>query len=323
MAMLMIVMPASFAANNTTNATPYTISTLDSHVGADLSKNPEIRVNVPKTTLSTQILEKEKQGSAVIQFGNGNGKKLLIWAGIHGNEEEANIATMQYLEYIKNQNFNGTLYIVPFAIPKDTSLNSRYYGPVKYTYTAKVKYKKVWYKKAYKKWYKKVYRYHGKKYYKWVKRTYYKKTYKWLYKYVKKTGYKYVDPNRVSNTQGTPGWNVVQFAKNHGITNILDVHSGGGLTGSQYSKGLIYATTSTKTSSYSVESNWAKYIKSVTGCAVEYGPGQTGMVRNQGHNYGISTITLEVERDCGTTAHYAAVELKMIKAACKYLGFPG
>jgi hypothetical protein len=47
------------------------------------------------------------------------------------------------------------------------------------------------------------------------------------------------------------------------------------------------------------------------------------MVRNQGHHYGISTITLEVERDYGSTANYAAIELKMIKAACKYLGFPG
>ncbi|KAF5078371.1 hypothetical protein DSECCO2_140440 [anaerobic digester metagenome] len=321
--MLLIVMPAGFAANNTTNATPYTISTLDSHVGADVTKNPEIAstTNIPRTDLANQILEKEKQGSAVLQFGNGSGNKLLIWAGIHGNEEEANIATMQYLEYIKNTNFSGTLYVVPFAIPKDTSLNSRYYGPMKYTYTVKVKYKKVWYKKAYTKWYKKVYRYHGKKHYKWVKKTYYKKTYKWLYKYVKKTGYKYVDPNRVANVQGTPGWNVVQFAKNHGITNILDVHSGGGLT--SYTKGVIYATTPTAASSYSGESKWANYVKSVTGCEVEYGSGQNGMVRNQGHNYGISTITLEVERDSGTTAGYAAVELKMIKAACKFFGFPG
>lgn len=315
----MIVMPA-YADNNTTNATTYTISTLNSHVGADLSKNPEITANAPKTTLSSQIIEKEKQGSAVLQFGNGNGNKLLIWAGIHGNEEEANLATMQYLEYIKNQNFNGTLYVVPFAIPKDTSLNSRYYK-MAYTCTVKVPYKKVWYKKAYTKWYKKVYRYHGKKYYKWVKRTYYKKTYKWLYKYVKKTGYKYVDPNRVSNIQGTPGWNVVQFAKSHGITNILDVHSGGGLT--SYTKGVIFATTPDGRSTYSGENKWAKYVKSVTGCAVEYGPGETGMVRNQGHNYGISTITLEVERDGGSTAHYAAVELNMIKAACKFFGFPG
>jgi len=303
----------------TTDSSP-TISTLDSNVAGDVTKNTEVAANVPQSDSSKQILDKQKQGSAVIQYGDGSGNKLLIWAGIHGNEEEANIATMQYMEYIKDLKFDGTLYIVPFAIPKDTAVNRRDYGPIRYTYTASVPYKKGWYKKKYVKWYKKVYRIKGKRYYKWKKKIVYKWRYGWLYKRVTKIGYKYVDPNRIANLPSTPGWNVVEFARKNGITNILDVHSGYGLSG--YTKGVIYATTPTTSASYAGERNWANYIKSITQSAVEYGSGQPGMVRIQGHKYGISTITLEVERD-GNTLQWAAVELNMIKAACRYFGFPG
>jgi len=317
---LVCALPAVSAEESSTDATGYTISTLDSAVGADVSKNSEISNNIPKTELSAEVLEKQKTGSTVIQFGNGSGNKLLIWAGIHGNEEEANLATMQYLEYIKDQKFNGTLYVVPFAIPEDTSVNRRTYGPTKYTYTAWVPYKKVRYWKKYKKWYKKWYRYHGKRYYKWKKRTYYKRAYKWLYKPVKKIGYKYEDPNRIANRAGTPGWNVIEFARKNGIQYILDVHSGYDLDTPKYANGVIFAT---NPPFVAAESNWANYVKSVTNCQVEYGDGEPGMVRIWGHQYGINTITLEVERDTGSTLHYASVELNMIKAACQYFGFPG
>jgi uncharacterized protein len=301
-----------------TDSSP-TISTLDSNVAGDVTKNPEVTANVPQTDSSKQILENQKQGSTVIQYGDGTGNKLLIWAGIHGNEEEANVATMQYLEYIKGLQFDGTLYVVPFAIPKDTAVNRRDY-PIKYTYTVKIPYKKGWYKSLYKKKYKKWYRSHGKWRYYWAYKWRYKWKYGWLYKSVSKIGYKYVDPNRIANVAGTPGWNVVEFARNNGIGYILDVHSGSGLSG--YTKGVIYPTTPTASASYAGESNWANYIKSITQSAVEYGSGQPGMVRIQGHKFGISTITVEVERD-GNTLKWAAVELNMIKAACKYFGFPG
>jgi predicted deacylase len=68
-----------------------------------------------------------KHGSVILKFGNGHGPKLLISVGIHGNEPQANIAAMKYLEYIKDKKFKGTIYIIPFDIPKDTALNTRYY----------------------------------------------------------------------------------------------------------------------------------------------------------------------------------------------------
>lgn len=321
------IIPASTATgtlndttNETTNSSYYSMTIFDKSVAGDVKQNSEITCNVPQTSYANEILEKQKQGSTLLQFGNGSENKLLIWAGIHGNEEEANIATMRYLEnlkkYTENNILNGTLYVIPFAIPKDTAVNSRYYGYEAYTYTESVPYKKGWYKKAVKKWYKKSYRIKKKRYYKWVAKTTYKRVYGWLYKTVTKTGYRAVDPNRISHIPGTPGWNAVEFAKNNGINHILDVHSGGDLDGAPYANGVIFATPG-----WSGESNWANHIRRDTGCAVEYGNGQTGMIRNQGHNYGINTITLEVERDSGSTSYWANKELNMIKSACDYL-FP-
>lgn len=100
---------------------------LTSNAGGYVTKNSEIRTNIPKTNLSSKIFEMVKKGPVVVKAGNGGGPKLLICAGIHGNEEESSIAVMKYLEFIKDRKFNGTLYIIPFALPKSTEKNSRYY----------------------------------------------------------------------------------------------------------------------------------------------------------------------------------------------------
>ena len=227
--------------------------TFDRKVGADVTRNPEINSHIPKTDFARTIFRLEKNGSVMLKFGNGVGPKLLISAGIHGNEEEANIAIMKYLEYIKDKNIKGTLYVIPFAIPLDTSLNTRYY--------------------------------HGR------------------------------DPNRIANEPGTPGWNIVNFAKKNGIKYILDVHSGGGVT----YKGLLHINPST---SKSAEYRWASFITKVSGCVSKVQTLEPGMVRTEAFKNGINTITLEVERDGIATTTAAATEFKMIIGAVRYFGFP-
>ena len=128
--------PGIYAANNTNNSSVYkaaaesgyTMSILDSSLGGDVLANSQISQYIPRTEFSNQIFNMAKQGSVVLKFGNGNGPKMLISTGIHGNEVEANIATMKFLEYIKDKSFNGTLYVIPFDIPKSTAANSRLYN---------------------------------------------------------------------------------------------------------------------------------------------------------------------------------------------------
>jgi uncharacterized protein len=106
----------------------YNIRIFDPTIGGNVTANKAISQNIPLTDLSSQIFKMTHNGSVILKFGNGNGPKLLMSVGVHGNEPQANIAAMKYLEYIKNKHFNGTLYIIPFDIPKDTALNTRYYN---------------------------------------------------------------------------------------------------------------------------------------------------------------------------------------------------
>ena|GEM_PF-2518096 len=100
----------------------------DKHVAGDVLKNREINSYIPKTSFAKTIFRLEQSGSVMLKFGNGNGPKVLISAGIHGNETEANIAIMKYLEFIKDKSFKGTLYVIPFDIPIDTAKNTRFYN---------------------------------------------------------------------------------------------------------------------------------------------------------------------------------------------------
>lgn len=260
MLFILVFTPASTAAISTSsNSSTYTISYVDTSLGGDVLNNPEISQNIPKTYLSNQIFNMAKKGSVVLKFGNGKGPKTLISAGIHGNEEEANIAAMKYIEYIKNKRFNGTLYIIPFALPRDTALNSR--------------------------------------------------------------NYKGQDPNRIANIKGTPGYNIIQFARNKGVQYFLDVHSGSQVG----SKGYIFRNEPNEAPKLTTaEKNWSDYIRYKTGCpiATNTAPEFPGMIRNCAKIFSINTLCFEVERDTIPTMTSANVEYKMIMAAAEYLGFP-
>jgi len=149
--------------------------------------------------------------------------------------------------------------------------------------------------------------------YKWAYRNFYRKKYILITKKVANKTYKYEDPNRIANISGTPGWKVVQFAKNNGINYIIDLHYGKSVDSS---KGLVYATPG-----WTEEKRWAHYINKAVGSKVGRGNRDPGMVNVYGNKLGINTLTLEVERDTGSTLKWAKVEFKMLKAACRYL-FP-
>ena len=83
----------------------YNISLFDTSVKGNVLANSAIKNDIPITSLSNQIFQMTKYGSVILKFGNGHGPKLLISVGIHGNEPQANIAAMKYIEYLKNKSF--------------------------------------------------------------------------------------------------------------------------------------------------------------------------------------------------------------------------
>ena len=57
-------------------------------------------------------------GTPIITIGNGSEPKVMIIAGVHGNELPAQIAAIKMVNYLKNRDVNGTVYIIPVVCPR-------------------------------------------------------------------------------------------------------------------------------------------------------------------------------------------------------------
>ncbi len=111
-----------------TTASPIKMQVIISGTGGDVTKNYYINKNLPKTQLANQIISLSKKGTPMITIGNGSGPKVLIVAGVHGNELPAPIAAMWLINYFNGKKIKGTIYIIPFVAPSSTAKNTRYWN---------------------------------------------------------------------------------------------------------------------------------------------------------------------------------------------------
>lgn len=109
---------------------PYKLTKLKWGSKGNINKNTKLIQNIPKTKLSRKIINICKKGTPLIQFGKGHGPKVLIVAGVHGNELSSQAATFKLINKLYNSKskIKGTIYIIPILSPKSTSLNKRYYN---------------------------------------------------------------------------------------------------------------------------------------------------------------------------------------------------
>lgn len=107
--------------------------------GADVKKNKRIKKNIPDSALVRKIVKAAKKGTPVIKFVGGNGKKVFITAGVHGNEIPSQVAAMRLIKYLESHPINGTVYVMPFMNPKATAKNVRDYKGIPLNEKANVK----------------------------------------------------------------------------------------------------------------------------------------------------------------------------------------
>lgn len=98
-----------------------------SGTGGTVTKNYYIKKNIPQSQLTDQIVDLSENGTLMITLGNGSGPRVMIVAGVHGNELSSQIAAMKLVNYLSGKQINGTVYIVPFMVPSDTAKNARYW----------------------------------------------------------------------------------------------------------------------------------------------------------------------------------------------------
>lgn len=129
----------SSSKNTVTIKNAYSIKVYKWKSGANIKKNKKIKANIPNSNLVKKIVKAAKKGTPMIKFKGGNGKKVFITAGVHGNELSSQIAAMKLIEYLEDHPIKGTVYIMPFINPKGTAKNVRDYAGVHLNQKANVK----------------------------------------------------------------------------------------------------------------------------------------------------------------------------------------
>ena len=101
--------------------------------GGFISANRNIFNNINLSYNSKFILNQAIKGTPMIKIGNGDSKIMLV-AGVHGNELAPQISALNLIEELSNLDsngsLNGTVYIIPFASPRSTMDNSRYFDGI-------------------------------------------------------------------------------------------------------------------------------------------------------------------------------------------------
>lgn len=95
--------------------------------GGFVSRNTHIFNEIDLNHLNKFILEKSVYGTPIFKLGSG-GNKILILSGIHGNELPSQIANIRLLNELVNREIDNTLFFIPFAAPKASMENRRFFN---------------------------------------------------------------------------------------------------------------------------------------------------------------------------------------------------
>lgn len=105
-----------------------TVGIVSSGTGGDITQNSLIASNVPQSELVTETILAAKNGTPVVQFGNGEGPVTTIIAGVHGDQIPPQIAALQLINYLEDKDIKGTVYIIPFTIPASSAAGQKYFN---------------------------------------------------------------------------------------------------------------------------------------------------------------------------------------------------
>lgn len=94
----------------------------------DVSKVKLIKNNMPKNKWVKKAVQATKKGNPLLKFQGGNGKKVFITAGVHGNEISSQVALMKLIKYLSKTPIKGTVYVIPFVNIKAISKKVRHTG---------------------------------------------------------------------------------------------------------------------------------------------------------------------------------------------------
>lgn len=103
---------------------PVEIRIISPETAGDLRENQVFMKNLREDSLTDKLLDSAREGTPLIRIGEGS-PKVMLTAGIHGNEISPQIAALMVAQKLEGQKINGTVFLIPFAIPFATMKSSR------------------------------------------------------------------------------------------------------------------------------------------------------------------------------------------------------
>lgn len=100
------------------------IRLISKQTGGDLRENNTVMNYLVENDLTSTILNSALDGTPLIHIGKGR-PCIMLTAGIHGNEISPQIAAIMVTQKLDEEKFNGSVYIIPFAIPYATMKSTR------------------------------------------------------------------------------------------------------------------------------------------------------------------------------------------------------
>lgn len=100
------------------------IRIISNETKGEIEKNAILMNYIYKNNITNDLIHAGKLGTPLLKIGHGT-PKIMIIAGIHGNELPPQIAAIRLIDDLLDKEINGSLYIIPFAVPHATMKNSR------------------------------------------------------------------------------------------------------------------------------------------------------------------------------------------------------
>ena len=122
----------TYMADGATGSNLYTVNFLNLTVfdwgsGGDVRENNVFKYYIPEGKIVDEVIEAAKSGTPMLTFKSGNGPTVFMTAGMHGNELPAQVAALNLINYLSNNKFDGTIYLIPIIRPIATAENVRDY----------------------------------------------------------------------------------------------------------------------------------------------------------------------------------------------------
>ena len=114
------------------------MSYISKRSGGYISKNPRLFERIELTRLNKFILHSAIFGTPIFKMGDGK-NKILVLSGVHGNELPSQIANLTLINQLVNKKLNHTLFFIPFAAPKASMNNERFFNDVDLNRSAHIK----------------------------------------------------------------------------------------------------------------------------------------------------------------------------------------